>query len=377
MTSSVNLSKKKKRLTWPSLNGVVRGAIFLIAPLLLFALFLLAVGADPIKTYQSMFRSALGDRIGISEVLIRAAPILLAGLATALPAHARLINVGAEGQIAIGALTTTFLAVALGDSLPMVITLPLLVLAGALGGALWAGIAGFLKVRLQINETITTLLFNYIAFLVVGYFIHGILKDPDSFNWPFSPPFADAARWPTIGGTRMHWGVILAPVAAIAFWFVLAKTYWGLRLKVIGGNGEAARRAGYHVRRVQLAVFLLAGSLAGIAGMIEVAGVEGRLRPTTGVGIGYVGFLAAWMVSQNPLWLMGSSLLLSIIAVSGDALQMTASLPASSVNILMALVLILVLAKFQLPKRKAKPDEVVEELSEPIVPAGTAVAEEV
>ncbi|MEM7127245.1 MAG: ABC transporter permease [Chloroflexota bacterium] len=317
----------------------------ILGPLILFALFLLAVGADPIRTFRMMFNSAFGDRYGIGEVLIAAAPFALAGLATAIPARVRLVNVGAEGQLAIGALTATFAAVALMDTFPKLITLPLLVLAGAVGGALWSTLAGFLRVRFQLNETISTLLLNYVAFLVVGYFVHGILRDPDSFNWPFSPPFVDAARFTTIGGTRLHWGVILAPLIALLTWYVIARTFIGLRLRVVGGNPEAARRAGYDVDRIQLWVFVVAGALAGIAGMVEVVGVEGRLRPTTGVGIGYVGFLAAWMVNHHPLWLIGSSLLLAVIAVSGDSLQIAASLPASSVNILMALVLIGVLMR--------------------------------
>jgi simple sugar transport system permease protein len=329
----------------------LRWLLLLGGPLIIFALFLLAVGADPIATYRAMYFSALGDAYGIGEVLLRAAPFALAALATALPARTRLINVGAEGQIAIGALTTAFAAVALGDRFPAVVTIPLLVVAGALGGALWAGIAGGLRVKMQLNETISTLLLNYVAVLVVAFFVHGILKDPESFNWPFSPPLADQARLATIGGTRLHWGVILAPLAAILVWYLVSHTFWGLHLRVVGGNPEAARRAGFNVERMQLIIFLLAGALAGIAGMLEVAGVEGRLRPTTAVGFGYIGFLAAWMVRHHPLWLLGSSLLLSVIAVSGDALQMTARLPASSVKILMALVLVGILANVKFGKR--------------------------
>lgn len=314
-------------------------------PFVIFALFLLAVGADPIKTYEMMARSALGDFYGIAEVLLRAAPFVLAALATAIPAQVRLINVGAEGQIAIGALTTTFAAVALGETLPALVTLPILFLAGALGGALWAGVVGLLRMRLNVNETIASLLLNYVAALTVAYFVHGILKDPDSFNWPYSPPLAEQARFVTIGGTRLHWGVLAAPIAAVIAWYVIAKTYWGLNIRVVGGNGEAARRAGLPVERIQLLLFVLAGALAGIAGMLEVAGVEGRLRPTTGVGYGYVGFLAAWMVGQHPLAIIASSILLAILAVSGDALQITAGLPASSVRILMAMVLVGVLAQ--------------------------------
>jgi general nucleoside transport system permease protein len=188
-------------------------------------------------------------------------------------------------------------------------------------------------------------LLNYVAALTVAYFVHGILKDPASFNWPYSPPLADSARLATIGGTRLHWGVLVAPIAAIIAWYVISRTFWGLNIRVVGGNGEAARRAGLPVERIQLWLFVLGGALAGIAGMLEVAGVEGRLRPTTGVGYGYVGFLAAWMAGQSPLGVLVASILLAVLAVSGDSLQITAGLPASSVQILMALVLIGVLAQ--------------------------------
>jgi ABC-type uncharacterized transport system permease subunit len=332
-----------------SLRGPLRGLLVALGPLLIFALFLLAVGADPLKTYITMYQSALGDFYGLSEVLIRATPFLLAGLATAVPARVGLVNVGAEGQLAMGALLTATAAVLLGSSLPGLIFLPLLAMAGMIGGACWALLAGWLRVRMGLNETIATLLLNYVAILTVAYCVHSFLKDPESFNWPFSPPLPAQARFLTIGGTRLHWGVILGPVAALGVWYLLSRTIGGLHMRVVGGNPQAARRAGLNVERIQLLAFLLAGALAGLAGMIEVAGVEGRLRPTTGVGFGYVGFLAAWMVSHHPLWLIGSSLLLAVIAVSGDAIQITAGLPASSVNILMALVLIGVLARLELP----------------------------
>ncbi|MEZ4656545.1 MAG: ABC transporter permease [Caldilineaceae bacterium] len=319
-------AKPKIKLAFPT-RAVLRWLGLIFGPLFIFALFLLTEGADPIRTFRMMFNSALGDRYGIGEVLIQAAPFALAALATAIPARVRLVNVGAEGQLAMGALTTTFAAVFLKDTFPGFITIPLLIVAGALGGALWSSLAGTLRIRFQLNETISTLLLNYVAFLVLGYFVHGILRDPDSFNWPFSPPFVDQARLATIGDTRLHWGVFLAPIAAIIAWYLISRTYIGLRLRVVGGNPEAARRAGYNVERIQFWVFMAAGALAGVAGMIEVAGVEGRLRPITGVGYGYVGFLAAWMANHHPLWLLGSAVLLAIISVSGDALQITANYP--------------------------------------------------
>lgn len=328
------------------LPRLLRWAGLAAVPLAVFALFLLAAGADPLATYQAMFRNAIGDAYGAGEVAVRAAPFVLTALAAAIPARAGLVNVGGEGQFAVGALAATWAAVALGGSLPRPVTLAALAAAGALGGAAWSGLAGLLRVRLKLNETISTLLLNYVAFLFMASIVHGPLKDPASFNWPFSPPLAEAARFPTLGGSRVHLGIVLAVLAALALWYLLARTYWGFRLRVVGGNPEATRRAGIHVDRTLLAAMLVGGALAGLAGMVEVAGVEGRLRPTTGTGFGYAGFLAAWMAGHHPLGVLGSALLLAVIAVSGDALQIFASLPASSVNILMALVLLGVLARF-------------------------------
>lgn len=345
MPAAVSTSTRIRLRRALPLATLLRWLLLILGPLGIFALFLLTVGADPLKTYKAMYFSALGDGFGLAEVLIRAAPFILGGLAAALPARTRLVNVGAEGQIALGALVTTFAAMAIGDRFPAWVTLPALLVAGAAGGALWAGVAGLLRTHLAVNETISTLLLNYVGALVLIFCVHTVLKDPESFNWPFSPPFAEQARWVTIGGTRLHWGVIVAPIAAVLVWYFLTRTHWGLHLRVVGGNPEAARRAGFNVERIQVLVFLAAGALAGMAGMLEVAGIEGRLRPTTGVGFGYIGFLAAWMVGQHPLGLIASSLLLAVLAVSGDALQITARLPASSVNILMAFVLIGILAR--------------------------------
>jgi simple sugar transport system permease protein len=314
-------------------------------PLIVFGLFLLVGGADPVQTYVAMFQNTLVDPRGAAELTVRWAPLVLAALATALPARARLINVGGEGQILVGALTTAALGVVLPDWLPIPIILLALTTAGGVGGAVWAGIPAVLRVRLRLNEAISTLLLNYVAFFVVGYFVHGPLKDPASFNWPFSPPLSERARFPTVLGSRAHVGLVIAPVAALVLWYLAAKTYWGFRMRVVGGNPDAARRAGIDVNRVHLTAMFVGGLLAGVAGALEVAGVEGRLRPTTGLGIGYTGFLAAWLAGQHPVWILGSSLLLAAILISGDTLQIFGGLPSSSVNILMGLVLVGVLAR--------------------------------
>lgn len=310
-----------------------------LAPFVLYGLFLLYNGVNPWELYVSMVRSAFGDWFGFGETLIKATPILLTGLAAALPARAGLINVGGEGQLAIGALLATMAAVWLLDAVPAAAGIPLMLVAGALGGALWAGVTALLKVAGRMNETIASLLLNYVAVFLVGYFVHGPLKDPHSFNWPFSPEIARQLRLPVFDGTRLHIGFLLAIAFAVLVWLVLAKTGTGFRIRVLGGNRIAAERAGIRVSLIYAGVLLAAGALAGIAGMIEIAGIEGRLRPTTGATYGYLGFLAAWMAWNHPLRLLLTSFLLGMIAVAGNELEIGSGLPSSSVHMLMALVL--------------------------------------
>jgi ABC-type uncharacterized transport system permease subunit len=317
-------------------------AVF-VAPFIIYGLFLLIYDVNPIELYISMFASSFGNLYGFGEVLIKSTPIILTGLAAALPARAGMINVGGEGQLAIGALLATWFAISYLGHAPGWLGLPTLILIGALGGALWAGITAFLKVKGRMNETITSLLLNYVAFFLVGFFLQGILKDPDSFNWPFSAEISSALRLPTFGGTRLHLGILISVIIAIILWLLLSQTKLGFRIRVLGRNIFAAQRAGFQVSRMQLWILIAAGAIAGIAGMIELTGIEGRLRPTTGATYGYLGFLAAWMAWNHPLRLIVTSLLIGMISVTGNTLQMNSGLPASSVNILMALVLLFLL----------------------------------
>ncbi len=325
-------------------HSIKNWVIAILLPLVLFSLFLVFQDVNPIEIYQAMYRSVFTDIYGFGEVFIMATPFILTGLATALPARAGLMNVGGEGQLAIGALFTTFAAVFVLDGVPGWIGIPLLIVVAAVGGALWSGIAAFLKVKGKMNETITTVLLNYVAFYVVGFFVHGALKDPDSFNWPFSPQIHDALRLPLFPGTRIHIGIVIAIVLALLISYITMKTRWGFFLRIVGSNPIAALRSGFNVNRIQILALLAGGALAGIAGMIEITGIEGRLRPTTGVDYGYIGFLAAWMARNHTLWLILTSLIIGVISVSGNSLEITSGLPASAVHILMALVLISILA---------------------------------
>ncbi|MFC4601342.1 ABC transporter permease [Cohnella hongkongensis] len=331
---------------WPSFarwrKQGIQTLIF-ISPFVLYGIFLLVYGVNPLQLYVSMVKSAFGDLYGFGEVLLKATPFVLTGLAAALPAKAGLVNVGGEGQLAIGALLATWFAVFYLNAMPAWLGIPLMMIAGALGGAVWAGLVAVLKVKGRLNETITSVLLNYVAAFTVGFFVHGMLKDPNSFNWPFSPEIASSLRLPIVNGTRLHVGFAIALVLAALVWFVLEKTRLGFRIRVLGSNRLAAERAGFGIRGMYFWVLIAAGMLAGIAGAIEIAGIEGRLRASTGANFGYLGFLAAMMAWNHPLRLILTAFLLGMISVAGNTLEIGSGLPSSSVNILMALVLFFIL----------------------------------
>lgn len=282
--------------------------------------------------------------VSVENTLIRATPFVFTGLAVALPARAGLVNIGGEGQFVAGMVLATGGALALGDDLSAPILLPVIAILGAVGGFVWAGIAAVLRVTVNLNEALSTLLLNFVAPLVLAYLVFGPWKDPATYsNLPQTAEFAGSAQLPVYGLSRLHLGIVIALVVAVVVWVALEFTRWGFRARVVGGNPEAARRAGIGVRSVMFVTLVLGGALAGLGGMVEVTGVEGRLRPGIGVGFGYIGFLASWLVGHRPLGVLGSALLLAAISVAGDSLQIEAGLPSTSVYILMALVLLIAL----------------------------------
>lgn len=328
----------------PCLKDVGKLAAVAAAAVVLFAVFLLAMGVDPLSIYGNMISSTLGNSYGIGEVLIKATPFILIATGTCVSAKAGLVNVGGEGQFAMGALFAAALALAIADKLPGFIGIILVLLAGTAGGALWSGTAGILKVKANMNETLTTLIMNYIAYQIVSYFVFNDLKDPDSFNWPQTAKIADTLCLPRIWG-KVTIGILISVAAAVFVWLFIKKSKWGYSLKVIGGNANAALHAGFNVKKIQLIAMIASGALAGLAGAIEITGVEERLRQTTGANYGYLGFLAAWMAWNNPAAAILTATVIAFLSVSGNVLEISSSLPSSTVQILMAIVLLAILWK--------------------------------
>jgi len=315
----------------------------LVVALVAFGLILLLLGSDPIATYTGMLQLTLGSDYGRGEVIVKMIPLLLCALAVAVPARVGLVNVGGEGQLYIGAWLATWAAISL-PQLPSFLLLPSMLLLSMIGGGLWALLPALLRALGWLNETISTLLLNYVAILFVQFFVFGPWKDPTSGNFPQSVAFVAAAQLPVFPGTRVHAGILIGLVVVVLLYLVLRYTRWGYEMRAIGGNGEAAKRVGIPVTLYIVLALVIGAALAGIAGFGEVSAIQERLRPDISPGYGYIGFLVSWLANHNPWIIVLMSLLLAIIFSGGDSLQLNQNLPSASVNVLMALTLFVVLA---------------------------------
>jgi simple sugar transport system permease protein len=319
-------------------------ALVAIIALAVFASLLVAAGKDPLKAYADTLVYVFGNAYGFSELLVRMIPLLLTAVAAALPARIGLINVGAEGQLYMGAWLTTAGALAFSDQ-PAFVLLPLLTVLGFVGGGLWALIPGVLRASRLVNETISTLLLNYVAPLIVSYFIFGPWRSPESSSYPESPAFVAAARLPTFFHTRVHLGIVYALAALLLYSWTMTRTRFGLDMRAIGGNPEAARRLGIPVVRYMLIVMFIGGGIAGLAGMAEVTAIQGRLVAEVSPGYGFIGFLVSWLAGGSASGIVMMSFLFALISSVGDILQITQSVPYAVVNILMAVILFIVLGR--------------------------------
>ena len=308
--------------------------------LALFGLLMLIKGANPFVAYKDMVTSTFGDSYQVAGILVRATPIILAGLAVSVPARAGLINVGGEGQLIIGGVAAMGVSL-LGDGrLPGPLSLVFMALAAALAGGMWSGLAALLRLKIGIAESVTTLLLNYIALDIMYFLIYDRWKDRAGSGQPATRPVASGEHLPLWSDTRVHLGLVIAVVCAAVIYVVFRKTIWGFQLRVVGGNSEAARRSGLKVSALIVSAMVVGGAFAGLGGFAQLAGAEFKLRSGFLAGYGYVAFLGSWLGRHRPVGVTIACTLLSAIAITGDSLQLDSKLPAASVNILMALVLL-------------------------------------
>jgi simple sugar transport system permease protein len=324
-------------------SKVLNFFITILLALLVGMIPLILTGNNPVRAYMALFQGAFGSKHGLTETLVKAIPLILTGLAVSFPLRAGFWNIGAEGQLYLGAIAATWVALTFGH-LTSFILLPLVILSGFLAGALWGLIPAFLKIRLQVNEILLTLMMNYVAVNGSNYLVYGPLKDPQGANFPITATFSEAAWLPRLPGTRLHAGIILAFTMAGVLYLILSKTRLGYEIKVVGANPRVALYGGISLMTITLIVMMIGGGLAGLAGVGEVAGLQHRLRKDISPGYGYTAIPIALLGKGHPIGVTIAALLFGALFVGGSHMQQTTKVPVALISIIQALVVLFVVA---------------------------------
>jgi simple sugar transport system permease protein len=310
----------------------------IVIGLLLGASLLSLMGTPPWEAYQAMVEGAFGDVYSLSETLVKATPLLLTGLGVGLAFRSGLWNIGAEGQLYMGAMGGMWVALTY-PALPAPLLQPLMLVAACVAGALWGLIPAVLRVYRGVNEVITTLMLNYVAILWADFLVYGPWKDPKAFGFPFTPPLPQTARLPALPGSRVHLGLLLGLLAAAGLATLLGRTRLGYEIRIIGFSPDAACYAGMNLARTMLLVMALSGGLAALAGICELAGVQGQLKHGLSPGYGYTAIIVAWLARLNPWATIVASIFLGGLLVGSDMLQIVMNLPVAMAHMLQGLVL--------------------------------------
>jgi ABC-type uncharacterized transport system permease subunit len=316
----------------------------LIVSLLLFGVFVAFAKVSPLDVYDEMLVGSVGSWFSIQNTLTLSAPLVLTALCTAVPAQAGLMIIGGEGAFVMGGVAAIAVGLPFAASVPALATQTIMAVTGMIAGAAWIGTAGLFRHWRGVNETISTLLLTYIAVAVLNQLVEGVMRDPSSLNKPSSYALPDAAMIGDIPGTEIHWGLILGIVFSIVVYILLFHTTFGFAARMVGGNPRAARLAGLPVGRIILLISALGGAAAGLAGMIEVAAVQGRASSTLAAGYGFTGILVAFIARQNPLAVIPVAILFGGINASGGLLQRRLDLPDASVLVLQGIIFVVILA---------------------------------
>lgn len=332
----------EKRLDTPRALKVVIPFFSVLMAFLLGALLIAVTGNNAWEVYRSMIQGTFGDSYAISETLVKAIPLMLTGLGVSVAMRMNLWNIGASGQLLMGAFTSTWVALNF-QALPWYAMLPALVAAGFVGGGLWALLAGLLKSLWDISEIISTLMLNYVAALWIRYLVQGPWRDPELVLYPFSAEFPAAAKLPTFGETRVHLGLLFAVIAAVILIFVFSRTLFGYEINVIGSSKKTAKYAGMNVFRNILLTMFVSGGLSGVAGMAELSGVFYRLQDNLAGNAGYTAIIIASLAGGGPIGTLIIAFFFAALLVGGKAAQ-TAGVSASIAYMLQGAVLFFVLA---------------------------------
>lgn len=321
-------------------SPVIAAVAMLLTGFLLFTV----LHKDPVQAAYVFFVKPIDSAYGVGELLLKATPLLLCALGLGLGFRSNVWNIGAEGQLTMGAIAGGGVALWLGDS-TAAWGLPLMLVCGVLGGMAWASIPAYLRTRFNTNEILVTLMLVYIAQLFLSYLVHGPWRDPQGHNFPQSRGFGEAELMPIlIEGTRTHWGFVLALLIAAALWFFSQRTYAGFRLQVAGLAPAAAAYAGYSEKKNIWIALLISGGTAGLAGICEVAGPIGQLQQQISPGYGFAAIIVAWVGRLHPVGIVLASLLMSLLYLGGEGGQISMGLPSAITGLFQGLLLFYLLA---------------------------------
>jgi general nucleoside transport system permease protein len=309
---------------------------------LIGAVILLVSGANPIEAYSALLKGAFGSFAAFGRTLEKATPLIFSGLAVAFAFKAGLFNIGAQGQLLLGAMTAAIVGFSF-EGLPAIVHIPLALAAGALAGALYGAIPGALKVYTGAHEVITTIMLNYIAINITDYLADGPLKDPNPANIVArTQQILDSAKIPTVGG--IPFGFFIAIGAAIFSWWLLSKTTIGFEIRTVGLNPNAARYAGMRVAFTVILAMVISGGLAGMGGAVETQGVVYRYQPGFNVGLGFDGITVALLGRTNPFGVIPAAILVGALKAGASQMQFTAGIASEITDVIQALILFFVAA---------------------------------
>ncbi|KQV85331.1 ABC transporter permease [Rhizobacter sp. Root1221] len=322
------------------LSPVLALAITMLIGIAMFVL----LGKDPVRALQIFFVEPLKNGYALSELALKATPLLLIALGLAVCFRSNIWNIGAEGQFIVGATAAGGMAMLAGPDTGGWMVVPVL-LAGVAGGMAWAGIVAFLRDKANANEILVSLMLVYVATLLLGYFVYGPWKDPAGYNFPQTVRFAAGTQVPRLfTGLRVNIGSLLALVSVGVLWVFLFRTYAGFQLQVGGLAPAAARYAGFSSRRALWVALLVSGGMAGLAGALDVAGPQGQLTPYVPAGYGFAAIIVAFVGRLHPVGMVFSAVLMSLFYIGGELAQTRMGLPKSLTGVFQGLLLFTLLA---------------------------------
>jgi general nucleoside transport system permease protein len=333
--------RAERSATIAIISPLIAIGLTLVTMAVLFAI----LGKNPITALGVYFLDPLTDSYSLIEIAVKATPLVMIGVGLSLCYIANVWNIGAEGQFLIGAVCGSWIAVKTQGTDAGVWVLPAMLVAGAVGGALYALIPAICKVRFGASEILTSLMLVYVAELFLDYLVRGPWRDPNGFNFPTTAEFDPVATVPIlIEGTRLHLGAVIALVVVMVATVMLGRTIMGFEIRVVGAAPRAARFAGFDSSRLVIITFLISGALAGLAGIIEVAGPVGHLQPGISPGYGFTAIIVAFLGRLNPVGILIAGLFLALTFIGGEQAQIAMKVPLDLTKVFQGILLFYVLA---------------------------------